>query len=80
MNHVKANGLTIGGKKPLPPSGRMSSSLSLMQSAEAGVLLFAGESKRRAFERFKDATTPVSSCPAKLALVMKDAAVFTTLG
>ena len=74
------HGFIVMHDSPKPPSGRMSSSLSLMQSAEAGVLLFADESKRSAFERFKDATTPVSSCPAKLALVMKDAAVFTTLG
>lgn len=73
-------GFIVMHDSPKPPPGRMTSSFSLMQSAEAGILLFAGESKRRAFKRFKDAATPVSACPAKLALALKDAAVFTDLG
>lgn len=74
------HGFIVMHDSPKPPPGRMSASLSLMQSAGSGVLLFVGESKRCAFKKFKDAVTPVSQCPAKLALAMKDVAVFTDLG
>lgn len=72
-------GFIVMHDSPKPPPGRMSVSLPLMQDAGAAVLLFVGESKRSAFKRFKDPSTPVSACPAKLALAMKDAAVFTDL-
>lgn len=74
------HGFIVMADSPKPPPGRMSASLPLLQGAGAGILLFAGESKRCAFKRFKDAVTPVSACPAKLALALKDAAVFTDLG
>jgi len=64
---------------PKPPPGRMSSSLSLIQTASAAVLIFAGEAKREAYARFNDTSCPVSHCPAKLVLAIEDAAVFTDL-
>jgi 6-phosphogluconolactonase len=77
--HDSRRGFIVMHDSPKPPPGRMSASLPLMQGAGAAVLLFVGESKRSAFKRFKDASTPVSACPAKLALAMKDVAVFTDL-
>jgi 6-phosphogluconolactonase len=64
---------------PKPPPERMTSSQSLMQTAEEAVLLFVGETKRKAFEKFNDATCPAAACLAKLVLGVKDATVFTDL-
>jgi 6-phosphogluconolactonase len=64
---------------PKPPPERMTSSQSLMQTAEAAVLLFVGETKRKAFEKFNDAACPADACSTKLALGVKDATVFTDL-
>jgi 6-phosphogluconolactonase len=73
------HGFIVMDDSPKPPPGRMTSSLSLMQTASAAVLIFAGEAKREAYERFNDRSSPVSGCPAKLVLAIKDAAVFTDL-
>jgi 6-phosphogluconolactonase len=64
---------------PKPPPGRMSSSLSLMQTAAAAVLLFAGEGQREAYAKFNDEGRSVADCPARLVLVLDDAAVFTDI-
>ncbi len=72
-------GFIIMDDSPKPPPQRMTSSLSLMQTAEAAVLLFVGETKRGAFEKFNDAACPAAACPAKLVLAINDAAVFTDL-
>lgn len=75
----KHHGFLVMHDSPKPPPERMTSSLSLMQTAEVAVLLFVGEAKREAFEKFNDAACPVEACPAKLVLAMKDATVFTDL-
>jgi 6-phosphogluconolactonase len=72
-------GFIVMDDSPKPPPGRMTSSLSLIQTASAAVLIFAGEAKREAYGRFKDDTCPVADCPAKLVLAVGDAAVFTDL-
>jgi 6-phosphogluconolactonase len=73
------HGFIVMDDSPKPPPGRMTSSLSLMQTASAAVIVFAGEAKREAWARFNDARCPVSDCPAKLVLGIGDAAVFTDL-
>ena len=73
------HGFIVMDDSPKPPPGRMTSSLSLMQTASAAVLVFAGEAKREAWGRFNDARCPVVACPAKLVLAIGDAAVFTDL-
>jgi 6-phosphogluconolactonase len=73
------HGFIIMDDSPKPPPERMTSSRSLMQTAEAAVLLFVGEAKREAFEKFNDAACPAAACPAKLLLAIKDATVFTDL-
>jgi 6-phosphogluconolactonase len=81
-HHAFANGhhgFLVMNDSPKPPPGRMTSSLSLMQSAQAAVLLFVGEAKREAFEKFNDAACPAADCPAKLVLTIPDAKVFTNL-
>ena len=73
------HGFIVMDDSPKPPPGRMTSSLSLMQTASAAVLVFAGEAKREAWGRFNDEACPVADCPAKLVLGIGDAAVFTDL-
>jgi 6-phosphogluconolactonase len=73
------HGFIVMDDSPKPPPGRMTSSLSLMQTASAAVLIFAGEAKREARGKFNDNAYPVSACPAKLVQAIGDAAVFTDL-
>jgi 6-phosphogluconolactonase len=73
------HGFIVMDDSPKPPPGRMTSSLSLMQTASAAVLIFAGEAKREAYGRFNDARSSVADCPARLVLAVGDAAVFTDL-
>ncbi len=73
------HGFIVMDDSPKPPPGRMTSSLSLMQTAGIALLLFVGEAKRQAYEKFTDPTCPVAACPAKLILAIKDATVFTDL-
>jgi len=73
------HGFIVMNDSPKPPPGRLTSSLSLIQTASAAVLIFAGEAKREAYQRFDDRTCQVSDCPAKLVLAIGDAAVFTDL-
>ncbi|GAB6088861.1 6-phosphogluconolactonase [Spirochaeta dissipatitropha] len=53
---------------PKPPADRVSCSRSLLANSRAAVLLFIGEGKREAWERFQNSSVSVESCPAKLAL------------
>jgi 6-phosphogluconolactonase len=73
------HGFIVMDDSPKPPAGRMTSSLSLMLTAEFGVLLFVGEAKREAFAKFNDPAIPAVECPAKLVVGMKNATVFTDL-
>jgi len=73
------HGFIVMHDSPKPPPERMTSSLSLMQTAQVAVLLFVGEAKREAYGKFNDAACPVEACPAKLVLAMEDATVFTDL-
>jgi 6-phosphogluconolactonase len=73
------HGFIVMHDSPKPPPDRMTSSLSLMQTAEIAVLLFVGEAKRAAMEKFNDAACSVADCPAKLVRELKDATVFTDL-
>jgi 6-phosphogluconolactonase len=73
------HGFIVMDDSPKPPAERMTSSLSLMLTAEIGVLLFVGEAKREAFAKFNDPAIPATDCPAKLVIGMKNATVFTDL-
>lgn len=81
-HHSMANrhhGFLVMHDSPKPPPDRMTSSLSLMQTADAALILFFGEAKREAYMKFNDEQCPLEACPAKLVLALKDAAVFTDL-
>jgi 6-phosphogluconolactonase len=62
---------------PKPPSERITSSIELIRDAKLLILLFIGESKRNAFERFNDIHVPLLDCPAKIAIKMKNSIVYT---
>lgn len=81
-HHSIANahhGFIVMHDSPKPPPDRMTSSLSLMQTADTALILFVGEAKREAYIKFNDAGCPVAACPAKLVLALKDTTVFTDL-
>ena len=64
---------------PKPPKKRMSMSPLLLMQAKAGMVIFFGESKRTAYERFNDRYKTVRDCPAKIVLSMKEHYVVTDL-
>jgi 6-phosphogluconolactonase len=49
---------------PKPPAGRMTATLPLVMDTVATVLLFTGEGKRNAWERFNAPSTPPEECPS----------------
>lgn len=49
---------------PKPPAGRMTATLPLLQKAGTAVLLFTGEAKRDAWNRFNDPGIPAHECPS----------------
>ncbi|MBM9537902.1 6-phosphogluconolactonase [Desulfobulbus alkaliphilus] len=73
------HGFIVMDDSPKPPRERMTSSRSLMQTADCALLLFVGEAKQGAYEQFMDAACPVNDCPAKLVLTLPEIAVFTDL-
>ena len=64
---------------PKPPKGRMSASRKLLCGAEAAVILFFGEQKREAFNKFMSAKSDIISCPARIAMSAKKTLVVTDL-
>lgn len=75
----KHHGFIVMDDSPKPPPERMTSSLSLMQTADTALILFVGEAKRGAYTKFNDAQCALTACPAKLVLALKDTTVFTDL-
>jgi len=75
----KHHGFIVMDDSPKPPPERMTSSLSLMQTADVALILFVGEAKREAYAKFNNAALPLTDCPAKLALSLQDVTVFTDL-
>ncbi len=63
-----------------PPAFRISLTPTAIRCAEAIVLLFASDTKKRAFEKFIDKSIVESECPAKIALKAKRVYVFTVFG
>jgi len=61
---------------PKPPKDRMTSSRKLLQTAQVAILLFFGQGKQQAFEKFNNSTTQVKDCPAKLITSIPESYVF----
>jgi 6-phosphogluconolactonase len=62
---------------PKPPKYRMSSSRKLLLSADSAVLLFLGEGKKEAFEKFKNDSLELFECPAKIVNYIENSFVIT---
>ncbi len=62
---------------PKPPKDRMSMSRSLLLRAETALLLFFGEAKREAFEKFGRDADDYEACPARLVHKIKNGYVFS---
>ena len=63
---------------PKPPLERITMSRKTMLKAKTALLLFIGEAKREAYEKFK-AGDDIIECPARLAKQIKDSYVLTDL-
>jgi len=64
---------------PKPPKDRITSSVELIHGAKAIIILFVGEAKREAYQKFNNPHVPILDCPAKLASKMKNSIVYTDL-
>jgi 6-phosphogluconolactonase len=64
---------------PKPPPDRLSASRRLLAAARLGVLVFYGEGKRAALERFADPAVALRDCPSKVVGEMAEAVVLTDL-
>ena len=62
---------------PKLPKHRMTASVELLQTASVGIILFMGEGKKEALQRFKDDFVTLDECPAKLVLGIKEHYVIT---
>lgn len=62
---------------PKPPSERMTSSRKLLQRAKVALLLFVGDGKKDAYNKFNDESVSVEECPAKLINTIANSFVFT---
>jgi len=66
------------GRFAKTPPERMTSSLSLMQTADTALILFVGEAKREAYIKFNDASCRLPPA-GQFVLGLKDTTVFTDL-
>lgn len=73
-------GYVYVGNSPKPPRQRISLSSQAIGAAAMAVLLFASDSKRNAFKKFKSDSEIPATCPAKIALSAKETFAFTAFG
>ena len=64
---------------PKPPSHRMSISKKFLARSEIGIMLFIGNSKRKAYINFLDNNIDYESCPAKLVKNLDDSYILTDI-
>lgn len=64
---------------PKPPKDRMTLSRKLLLRSSYAIILFFGESKRQAYNKFLDKEIQSKHCPAKLVLSIKESYVLTDI-
>jgi len=64
---------------PKPPLERISVSRNFIAETDTAILMFLGEGKKEALNKFKDKKKNVESCPAKIIQNIKDSYVITDL-
>ena len=67
------------GDSPKPPPERMTASLSLLKKSTIAIVLFYGEDKKDAYERFHDENLSIYNCPAKFVEEVDEGYVGTNL-
>lgn len=73
-----SEGYIVMDDSPKPPPVRITMSRKTMLSAKTSLLLFIGEAKKEAYEKFKSGGD-IIKCPARLAKKIKDSYVLTNL-
>ncbi|MFQ5474730.1 MAG: 6-phosphogluconolactonase [Candidatus Nanoarchaeia archaeon] len=64
---------------PKPPKDRMTASRALIEDADTAIVLFMGDSKKRAFKMFQEGRNDVEDCPAKMVLSAKNPYALTDI-
>ncbi len=64
---------------PKPPPNRMTMSRKLLLKAKVALIMFLGEAKREAYNKFLDKKLELMSCPAKLVQLIPNSFAFTDL-
>lgn len=64
---------------PKPPPKRMTASVNLLKRSKVAIILFYGESKKEAYEKFNNDEISLTNCPAKLVLGIEECFVATDL-
>jgi len=62
-----------------PPAKRITASVKLITDSRFIALMFIGESKKDAYERFKDSKIPIQECPAKIVNKSSEYKIYTDL-
>ncbi len=75
----EAPGFVLVESSPKPPPRRISASRRLLERTPLGLIVFYGEEKRAALQRFSAAETQVSRCPSKVITAMERGVVLTDL-
>jgi 6-phosphogluconolactonase len=84
---IYSNHIGLTSKEPFitmddgvkPPKDRMTMTKSLLLKSQVGVLLFLGDIKKLAFNKFMDDEISEEQCPAKLVKRIKDSFVITDI-
>jgi 6-phosphogluconolactonase len=78
--------LKVSGKEylflddsPKPPIKRITASVELISKAKFLIVVFIGESKLEAYDRFNNARIPIIDCPVKIAYKIDHSIVYTDL-
>jgi len=66
-------------KSPKPPKRRISASPYLIENTKVAVLLFFGDKKRAAFEKFRNEEISSLECPGKIVGKVKESWILTDL-
>ena len=74
-----AGSFTTFHDSPKPPPDRMTATRSLIEKSDAVFILFLGEGKREALQKFKDRAISSAACPAKIVSVVPIAIVVSDL-
>ncbi len=64
---------------PKPPPMRISAARRLLEKTDTALMVFYGESKRSALDKFGDDSVAVVNCPSKVVIGVHDAYVLTDL-